>query len=126
MAVKTKSINFIIPLVVYPFDLMVSIGEADAVLKKTLSNFGIEDEDSMWTFGETTKGRFCLFTTNQGLIRIKSIPLIDEDYANLQHEIFHYVMHVFDRIGMKWTAKSDEAYSYMIGYLTKEIYKKLK
>lgn len=110
---------------VYPFDLMISIGESDAKLKKTLSDIGIENEDEMWTFSETTKGRFCLFATNQGLIRIKSTPVTNEDYANLQHEIFHYTMHVFDRIGMKWTPKSDEAYAYLIGYLVKEIYSKL-
>ncbi len=120
-----KSKNFIIPLVVYPFDLMVSVGESDAKLKQTLSEVGIENEDHMWTFGHTTKGRFCLFESNHGLIRIGAKPITPEDYSNLQHEIFHYAMHVFDRIGMKWTPEADEAYSYMIGYLTKEIYTRL-
>ena len=120
-----KSKNFIIPLVVYPFDLMVSVAESDAKLKKTLSDNGVNDEDEMWTFGETTTGRFCLFPSNQGLIRIREMPKTNVDYANLQHEIFHYVMHIFDRIGMKWTQESDEAYSYLIGYLTSEIYKRI-
>ena len=44
---KSKSKNFIIPLVVYPFDVMVSLGETDEQLKKALSKYNVEWETFM-------------------------------------------------------------------------------
>jgi hypothetical protein len=122
---KTKSLNFIIPLVVYPLDVMISMGETDEQLGKILGKYINEDEVHWKWSNETATGRFCLFSTNQGLIRLRGIPKSPEEYASLQHEIFHYVMHILGRIGMKWTAKSDEAYAYLIQYLTKEIYNRI-
>lgn len=124
---KAKSLNFIIPLVIYPFDVMVSVGESEDQLEKTLDKYLDAKKEIVWRWhNETAVGRFCMFSSNQGLIRLRKLPATPEDYGNLQHEIFHYVTHILDRIGMKLVLmKSDEAYSYMIGYLTKEIYKRL-
>lgn len=121
-----RSKNFIIPLVIYPFDVMVSVAESEEALEKTLDKYLIDTGDVIWKWDNgTATGRCCIFSTNQGLIRLRVIPTTNDHYASLQHEIFHYVMHICKRIGMTWTPKSDEAYSYLIGYLTKEIYNKL-
>ena len=123
---KNKAINFIIPLVVYPFDLMVSINETDVQLESILDKYFI-NEDTLWKWHNATAvGRFCLFSTNQGLIRLRHYPTTPFDYGCLQHEIFHYVTHILDRMGIKLVLlKSDEAYSYLVGYITQEIYKKI-
>lgn len=105
---------------------MVSIGETEAQLSKVLDKYLIDTKDVVWKWdNETGTGRMCLFSTNQGLIRLRVYPTTNDHFASLHHEIFHYVMHIMSRIGMTWTPKSDEAYSYMIGYLTKEIYNRL-
>lgn len=122
---KKQGLNFIVPLVVYPFDVMVSINETDDQLHKTLSKY-LSDDETTWKWNnETQLGRCCIFSTNQGLIRLRRNPVSPTDYGNVQHEIFHYVMHVLKRMGMKWTPKSDEAYSYLIQYITQEIYKRI-
>lgn len=51
------------------------------------------------------------------------MPKSVTDYGTLAHEIFHAVTFILTRIGMSLTNESDEAYAYLIGYLTKEIYK---
>lgn len=120
---KSKKLNFIIPLVVYPFDVMISIGQTDAELKKIIEKTTTEWNDNMKCVG---KGLFYMTKENQSLIRLWNYPTTNEDYGTLQHEIFHCVTHILDRVGMKFVLqKSDEAYSYLVGYLTTEIYKRL-
>jgi len=125
MKSKNYSRNFIIPLVIYPFDLMISVAETEEQLGVILNKY-ISEEETEWKWdNKTAEGRCCIFTTNQGLIRLRKKPITNTDYAVLQHEIFHYTMHIFRRIGMTWCVKSDEAYSYMIQYLTDKIYSQI-
>lgn len=120
---KSKKLNFIIPLVIYPFDIMVSFGQTDEELKVSLKKYGTEWEDKMICVG---KGRFYMNEMNQSLIRMNTIPETCEDYGTLQHEIFHCVTWLMDRVGLKFKLlSSDEAYSYLIGYLTTKIYIKI-
>lgn len=121
---KSKKLNFIIPLVVYPFDVMVSLGESDEDLKKAMQKFNVDWSDNMKCVGQ---GLFYMTQQNQSLIRTWNYPKTPEDYGSLQHEIFHCVTVLLDKMGMKFIPlKSDEAYAYLVGYLTTEIYKKIK
>jgi hypothetical protein len=72
-------------------------------------------------------GRFLLSEGGDTAIRIRAT----DDNAKLamliSHEVFHVVSFILDRAGMKLVLEvSDEAYAYLIGYITSEIYKKLK
>lgn len=117
-----KRMNFIIPLVIYPFDIMVSFGETDKQLKKALKKAGSEWDDSM-SLAPNGRGRFCMNPRNQSVLRMPVIPVTVEQYGTLQHEIFHGVTFIFSRIGIKLVIlKSDEAYAYLIGYITEQIY----
>lgn len=122
---KKKSLNFIVPLVVYPFDVMVSIGEEDAILEKKLKSSGVDVGTVELVHSETARGRCILFGGNRTLVRIYKYPDKPVDYGYLQHEIFHAVEFIFDRIGMKLTTDSDEAYAYLIAYLTTKIHERL-
>ncbi len=80
--------NFTIPMVVYPFDLMVSFAESDD--------------------------------------RLRRMPDTPVEFGYLQHEIFHYVTFLLDRLGITFCLEtSDEAFAYLVGYITTEIYKKI-
>jgi hypothetical protein len=122
-----KASNFIIDLVVYPFDVMVSIGEPDEVLFKKLKKAGVGYEDIDGAKYENIGlARYCLFASGQSLIRLKKKPVTPNEYGTLQHEIFHTAASILWRIGAKLKIKtSDECYAYLIGYLTEEIYKRL-
>jgi len=123
---KKKSLNFIIPLVVYPFDVMISFGETDQKLIATLKRNGIVDEEELKLVLMSGMGRYCMFNNNSSLIRLWTYPEYAADYGTLAHEVFHATTYILDKIGMDFTLKiSDEAYAYLIGYITTEIYKKL-
>ena len=121
---RKRSLNVIIPLVVYPFDVMVSFGQTDEQLKRQLIRFGVE-WDQIFEMGETTMGRTTLTPGNTTVLRLQKIPESCLEYGFLAHEIFHAVTFLLERIGMTLTSTSDEAYAYLIGYLTTEIYKHL-
>lgn len=123
---KNKSINFIIPLVVYPFDVMISLGENDEALFAKLKKHGVDITDTnLHVYSDTAEGRCVLFKGNQTLIRMYRLENTPEWHGNLAHEVFHSVEFIMERVGMKLTIESDESYAYLIGYLTTEIYKRI-
>ncbi|MBA3829257.1 MAG: hypothetical protein H0X33_10000 [Taibaiella sp.] len=124
---KPASANFIVPLVIYPYDVMVSVAETDEQLRTRLKRYGLDKEDNLWMYSSANKtGKAVAFPGDQCLIRIKSLPKTPFDFGNLLHEIFHVASFIMWKIGMKLKIKNnDEAYAYLIGYLTKVIYEKL-
>lgn len=118
--------NFIIPLVIYPFDIMFSFSETDDVLEKALKKYKIDIGDAPWKLESVrVKGRTCVFNSGQTLIRMPNIPSSCRDYGTLQHEIFHAIEFLFDRISVQHHIDSGECWAYLIGYITEEVYKKL-
>lgn len=122
---KHKSLNFIIPLVVYPFDVMVSFCQSDQDLTKSLNRNGWKWDDLLKLKGD---GKFVLFPEFNGtVIRMRHYPDNPDRKGTLAHEVFHAVTYILDLIGMDFKINSsDEAYSYLTGYITKEIYKKFE
>lgn len=121
---RRKALNFIVQYKVYPFDVMVSIGETDTDLEKKLVKHVVTDRIDL-THSPTQQGRCIMFTGNQTLIRLYRYPTTASDYGHLQHEIFHAVTFLFDVIGIKLCHDSDEAFAYLIDYLTANIYERL-
>lgn len=123
---KQKPLNFIIPLIVYPFDLMVSINQSNDDIEKSLKAKNVDYTDvNVRNESSTRRGRTIIFKGNQTLIRLFDFEKTPECYGYLAHEVFHAVEFVMERVGMKLCFKSNEAYAYLVGYITTEIYKKL-
>lgn len=116
--------NHIIKIHLYPFDVMLSMGETDEELKKSLElcNLEFKKKDHGWK-RESNAAYAFMFPMGQSLIRLRHKPETNIDFGHLQHEIFHVVTFITHRMGIKFTSSSDECYAYMIEYLTKEIYK---
>lgn len=113
--------NIIIPLVIYPFDIMVSINQSDKDLSMELIRYGIDDISEL-VLSETTRGRTVMYDTNQTVIRLKSL-----DIPVLCHEVFHAVAFILSKIGIPLEVmKSDGAYAYLIEYIVMEVLKKGK
>jgi hypothetical protein len=114
--------HFVVSWQIYPFDVLVSIGESHAELVKVLTKkgqvLGEKDKEILWMEG---RGRTVMFDGGQTVIRLGKT-----DPATIVHEVFHAVAFLFDRIKIKLSHDSDEAFAYAIEYLTKEIYKRLK
>ena len=120
---------FIIPLQIYPFDIMISIDEKDEVLRNRLIKYGstIEDCEELMNLSDTVRGRCVMLPSNQTVIRLKMLPKKYDMMSVIAHEVFHATTFILHRIGMKLELfVSDEAYAYLLGYITTEIYKKIK
>lgn len=128
-----KSLHFVLPLVIYPLDIIVSIGEDDATLRNKIKKYALPDntlkemEQDVLNLAIGTHGRTLITSCNRSVLRLIDYPKTDEDYGLLAHEIFHVVVFILDRVGMKLiVSDSDEAYAYLIQYITTEIHKRIK
>lgn len=112
---------------VYPFDILFLFAYSDAdVDKELLEHVGEEALKDKFLYAINGKqGRTVMFSGGQTLVRMKRIPSTPYDFGTLQHEIFHVVEFIMHRVGMKLCHKSDEAYAYLIGYVTQKVYEKL-
>lgn len=130
---KIKPINKIIPLIIYPFDVMISINEdydqfAEAVMKRWDRGILEDFKKKELILPKGGVGITALFTSESHrtcMIKIGDFSKDPESYDTLAHEIFHATEFVLRTCGMKVTKDSHEAYAYLIGYITREIYKVL-
>ncbi len=120
---------FIIKPRIYPFDVMVSVDEPDSVLLKRLIKYGNAKEDceTLLHMEKTTKGLCLMFDSGQTVIRLKRQSKKYEMVDTISHEVFHATVIIMHKMGMNLEPSvNEEAYAYLIGFLSAEIYKKLK
>lgn len=124
--------NFIIDLVVYPFDIMFSIGESDKEFMRTLKDrlpkkyLPKKSEDNICQLEDECRGRtWHHLEGGQTIIRLKKKPKSEQEMGSLAHEIFHAVDFIFRHVGIQLSSDSDEAYAYLIGYITEQFYKNI-
>lgn len=132
MIKKPQPINIIIPLHIYPFDIMVSINEdydkfAKAVIKKwgkkILDNF--KKQETLLTPGAGITALFTSESQRACMIKIDGFANTAQCRGTLTHEIFHVAEFVLRTCGLKVSKNSHEAYAYLIGYITEKIYEKI-
>lgn len=124
---------FLINCGTYPFDVLVSVGQTDDEFRKSLPKYVPpcalkeleEDPDILKFENKTVQGRTIYFANGYLIIRLKHYPKTTSHQSHLAHEVFHAVEFLFIHINMPLTKASSEAYAYLIGYLTKQIYEKL-
>ena len=122
-----KGKSFIVPLIVYPFDVVMSFSQTDKQVNNLLQGQELEEEEIQAMYlSDTTQGRSMIFSTNLCMIRMRDYPDSPLQKGFLAHEIFHIVSFLFWRIKLPLHAKNTgEAYAFLTGYLTEEIYKRL-
>lgn len=114
--------NIVFNLGVYPFDLMVSFGESDKKLLKRLEKYGIKEEEFEGSNGKEYTGNYRMFENGQSLIRMPKIPKTPFEHGVLSHEILHCVFAVMESVGIEYHPKSEEAFTYLQGYITQKIF----
>ena len=116
---------FIVDCQVYPFQILVYFGQDKKPLFKELSNLLPKSVvDTLKTL-EFKVGKSVMFPTGQTLLWLNEKPTSVNGLATLNHEIFHCVCFILERVGIVYSESSDEAYAYLIEYLTKQIYNEL-
>lgn len=118
----------IIPLIVYPFDVMVSFDEEDSWVQAALKKFKVGSKEEISAInmdGSKGKiGRMLMFSSKQTIIRLNFMPSLDDPYEMglLNHEIFHAVGFIMEEIDTPLNKDTHEAYAYLFQYLTERIY----
>lgn len=114
---------FIIDCAVYPMDVLVLIGEDNEQVKKYLKK---DEYQYLLDNPLVGNGRAIYYSNGKCLLQLKYYPDTYFWKGVLAHEIFHCVTHILGTVGMKHSSKTEEAYAYLIQYLTEKIYTKLK
>ena len=124
--------NFIVDLVIYPYDIWFSMGESDGVFTRTISerlpdeHFEDLKEDIICSLPAECRGRtYHHLIGGQTIIRLPKKPKTAQEFGTMAHEIFHAVDFITRRIGLRLTPNSDEAFAYLIGYVTEQVMIKL-
>jgi len=121
-------INKIISLLIYPFEVMVSMNQSDKSFIKSVKKYGITDTDDLiFKLNENNlcRARSIMYNSGKTILRLNFTPKFNESFGMglLQHEIFHIVDFIMDDINTPLTESTRESYAYLIQYLTTEIYK---
>ncbi len=124
---QTTIKRFTISVPIYLIDVIVSFGETDAEVKEYLTSIGLtkkEVKPSM--LKDKSDGIALMYSNNNLLLRLKKLPETYYYLGVLHHEIFHVVTLIMNKLSMKFELyKSDEAYAYLLEYITVEIYKEI-
>lgn len=115
--------EFVIKRTIYPFDIIVLIELSTEEMSKTLKRNKVRVKKKFLEDGPDS-GRAILTKDGNVVIIINSFPDTPKRFGILAHEIFHATHFIMNRIGQNLTMDSCEAYSYMIEYITSEIYEK--
>lgn len=118
---------FIFPLHIYPFEVMVFFGEMDDLYKK-LSTHGIKEDEINQIRNDPEGhglGYSAMFTDGQTLIRLPKKPETAKEFSILSHEIFHVSSLVLRKVNIELCEKSEEAFAYLIGYISEQVFEKL-
>jgi len=116
---------FVVNCQIYPFDILVYFGTDFKPLFKELKKYINNTDLSELKQMRFKAGKTVMFSTGQTLLWLKNKPKSISDLATLQHEIFHCANFILNRVGIQLDDNSDEAYAYLIEYLTKQIYKEI-
>ena len=110
----------VIPIEVFGHDVVVSIGQTDEALYED-----IEENTSKKDFDKYMANQKAIATTHKlrsGCILIRFKDDID-NIGIVAHEAFHAIVFLFEKIGIEFCYKSEEAYAYTLEYLTNKILK---
>ena len=55
------------------------------------------------------------------IIKINKVETLEDFLAILSHEVLHSVFHIMKNVSIEYTDKSEEAFTYLMGHITKEI-----
>lgn len=127
---KITSARFIVPVEMYSRDVYVSLGESDERFAQGLTRYKDPEfvKSAIKHMAVPLKPGSGRFGLKDGfyILRMGVFPNTSQDYAVMQHEIFHCVETMLTVSGMPHSLKySSEAYAYFVQYLTGQIYERI-
>lgn len=123
------SLNYILELPLYQRDILLSFGESDEEFTVSANKVDVLEKDDYKIFHlneiKSKRGRYIMLKGGQSIIRLNYIPkfIEPEEMGLLQHEIFHASTIILEDVGIKFKKQSEEAFAYLVQYITTEIFK---
>ena len=127
MSRKKKSGLFIVDVDIYKRSVVFSICQTEKQIRQELSKHPVDDLDGLISaINPNNAGKYYAITaTHSGDVYVFFNPN-GMNKGTIAHEIFHATCYITKHIGLPLTAESEEAYAYLLGYITVEFYKQLK
>lgn len=119
--------NKLIPIDVFYRDILIVFGN-EKELRKSLSKYHSKEEVDRLVdeVDFSNKGNVVYDSYNKAFfLWMPEKPKTSKDLGFLIHEVFHATCAVMSAIGIKLSDDSEEAYAYLIGFLTEKILDKL-
>lgn len=132
---KIKKKFFLIELPIYNIDIAISVGQTIQQLRSSLSKIwgdviwdeGFPEEIPDYASGVTLRRTVGMFAVPYAIV-FPQHPLNETDFeghASIAHEAGHVVIEILTSRGIPLTYDTEEAYTYLMGHLSREIYKNL-
>ena len=119
--------SYIIPISidVYSTDLIFIYNMSNKKIKKKLKELiKYEYHEKLKTLKlssrPTVQGSF-LSNDPIKIIKINKADTLEDFLSVLSHEVLHSVFHIMKNVSIEYTDKSEEAFTYLMGHITKEI-----
>lgn len=119
-----KGYSKIIPIDLYCRDILFVFGDKEYLKKSVRRYHNQEQTEKICDFEVTanSKGRAIYSEEhNAFVVWYPQLPTTAEDFGFFSHEIFHAAHALMISIGANLSDDSEEAYAYLIGYLTKRV-----
>ena len=119
--------SYIIPISidVYSTDVIFIYNMSNKKIKKKLKELiKYEYHEKLKTLKlsstSTVRGSF-LSNDPIKIIKINKADTLEDFLSILSHEVLHSVFHIMKNVSIEYTDKSEEAFTYLMGHITKEI-----
>ena len=119
--------SYIIPISidVYSTDVIFIYNMSNKKIKKKLKELiKYEYHEKLKTLKlssrPTVQGSF-LSNDPIKIIKINKADTLEDFLSVLSHEVLHSVFHIMKNVSIEYTNKSEEAFTYLMGHITKEI-----
>ena len=119
--------SYIIPISidVYSTDVIFIYNMSNKKIKKKLKELiKYEYHEKLKTLKlsstPTVRGSF-LSNDPIKIIKINKADTLEDFLSVLSHEVLHSVFHIMKNVSIEYTDKSEEAFTYLMGHITKEI-----
>lgn len=94
----------------------------EEILKDITTLTEITEEETKLILKPISEGRTILLDSGVIVIIIREIPRLSRWKGVLAHEIFHAACFMLHRAGLSFADNSDEAYAYLIDFITRRFY----
>lgn len=121
---KTKPKLFTIEIPLYNIDLIFSFLNPSEKVKSYLNkHWDFKDLDTI--VSDPGGARAVTSYLDYGGPILLRVVKADDLTGTIAHEVFHVVAWIMRSRGVEYSASSEEAFAYLTGYITREIYIKL-